>query len=213
MTNSLPLRAWNTAVLALLLVVGCGRTSTPTNVAGVRQHTGDLGVVTLDSTHSEPYLVRFLNDDGSVWWEGDPFADGAMRPPGFAPVGWHGDYHVLALRIQERQGDDLLVVVNEDDGLVKRLDPASTGLAMRTWQEFVSQQMVEATHDRPQNLLASPDDDAAVVGPMNGPYVGRSATGDWIELCPFPDNEEGTECGWARWRDASGGLIVSFLVG
>src|SRR5688572_27536387 len=98
-------------MLAAVLAIGCGRSPASTHVPGASERTGDLGVVTLDSTHRGPHMLRLVNQDGSVWWEGDPFADGAVRPPAgeFKPVTWHPDYHTLGLRIHARGGTDIEV--------------------------------------------------------------------------------------------------------
>ena len=153
--------------------------------------------------------VRFLNDNGSIWYKFTFYyddSDGKWDYPNadFDPRAFHQDYFLLALDVIEVRGNLYTVVVNEKTGLRKRIKKARF-LRLLTWDQYVltAFSVTFNSVDNPVRVLPQPS--ARAIRFVRGTdYLPEAVQGEWLKL---KWGREGAEKhGWIRWR--SGGRLL-----
>lgn len=181
-----------------------------------------IGVLSLNSTvHQKNSQLRFLNKDGSLWYQfsfyGDVGIPSSTRAD-FKPFVFHPDYFLLVVKCVRRHVDRWEVLVNEATGLTKFVRVEDRSLKFETWGDHVLKvfavdfdQAVNPVRTGPSNRRNSIQLADKMI------YQPVQVRGYWLKIrAQSPENERlrsRIRTGWIKWRDAKALLIELFYFG
>lgn len=181
-----------------------------------------LGVLTLNSFGAQDSL-RFYHPGGEVWLAFNPYfraEERAFEPPdGFAPLSFHPDYALIALRTLKIDGPWAHVVVDEGNGTVRLVDLADSTLVFKPWMTYFRDALGLGVRQAAQDTYVRPSPDApraAVPTERHLHVIPVEMRGDWVRVkwtadgSAVYDSDASTPWadGWIRWRDDEDRLLV-----
>lgn len=190
---------------------GCasGGSERATLLSGRACQTAPLDSVVTIGDLEEGDVVKFVNADGTEWWEIDFYNDDETLsiPEDFRPLAFHPDYFVLTLTYCGMSGDLAGVVVDERSDSIKHVDVARSGLAVQSWEEHIIESVAQVSLIDVQSLIVgdSPDSNATESVELEPNNLLRpiAIEGDWLRV----ETNQETQ-GWVRWRDENGMMNI-----
>ena len=175
-----------------------------------------IGVVVLNpKRYPKNSLLRFLNKDGSLWYQysfyGDAGVPSSTRAD-FKPFAFHPDYFLLVVKCVKRNMDRWEVIVNEATGLTKFVRVENQNLKFETWIDHIST-LFAVNFDQTANPIRTSPSDRANSIPFDGKMFYRPVQirGNWLKIrAESPEKvrlRSGVTTGWIKWRDAKHLLI------
>jgi hypothetical protein len=175
------------------------------------------GVLTVDRIDRD--TIRFLNADGTLWYQFSFFydeSDGKFDFPNdhFRPWAFKVDNFVLVLAVTQRDSTGYKVVVNHETGLQKWIRPQPY-LTFESWSEHLLRLCCVDFDPRSNPIRRAPNDSAATIAyPGRGPlYVPIEVRGDWVLIGWGKLNHDELRkgpTGWIRWKRGSRLLVDMF---
>jgi hypothetical protein len=176
------------------------------------------GLIVLSDRYSKTDLIRFYNDDGSLWYEFTFYYDDKdgkfeYENDNFAPLAFHQDYFLLALKCTGEEKNRYEVIVNEDTGLkkfVKKDDPA---LKFQSWEDHVKGAFAVKFDEVENQLRESPEgkvENAKL--PVDVTFHPVEVNGAWLKVRwnGSKGSKKDSGSGWVKWRDDNQILVELF---
>lgn len=176
-----------------------------TSLKGEPKVEGTRGFLVLnDQRANERDMVRFYNEDGSLWYEFSFFyddSDGRFDYPNdnFHPYAFHPDYFLLSLKYAGEDDKRYKVIVNEETGLRKYVLKSDDALKLESWKDQI-ENAFSLTFDHARNPIRD--------SPCGKPKMGDFFKADKFEVVGFEGEwvqvrwsiDKKTDSGWVRWK-------------
>ena len=173
------------------------------------------GVVVLSNNYHKGDLVRFYNEDGSLWYEFTFYYDDTdgkfeFENENFAPFAFHPDYFVLALKCVGQYRDRYEVIVNERTGLRKFVEKGDPSIRFETWEEHIQKVFAVGFKLEKNPIREVPEGiEKNVSLPEGTTFYPVEVKEKWLKVrWDDPQNQgKNGASGWVKWRDSDRILI------
>jgi hypothetical protein len=193
--------------LALIFILGCQSDgSGKENKEAVIQSKklDSINVISLKDDYSKG-LIRLYNQDASLWKSfkmDDNFSDDQINP-----MAMEGESNILVFRVVGRSDNFYSVIVNEDNGLIKLIEPNNKFFAYETWQDHIVNAFSVEFLPKTNPLRENPSENSrTLLFEEEQFYHPMEIKGDWLRVRDEQDKE-----GWIKWRNEKGELLVEIF--
>ena len=166
--------------------------------------SNSLGVITINNDHYEnsDHKIRFLNADGSLWYEMDCYS-GSNYPKGMNIIAFEPDYFLLYIKCVAETEKGYKVEI--DPGNIYKFIKPSDKIELITWEKYILRS-IGVVFDKSSNpLLDKPNGKVREVEVVNDEYEAVKIKNEWLQLrwniSDDPDNHPEFDYGWIKWKE------------